>query len=137
MNAMKRAGRENYLLRQSEPHPVAFMTLFGKLTPTTVAGDLENPLISAPAMTEERVERARKLIAAVWQGRRTGHTRNIPHQAVTAAAEVGSERRSSGCDFRRTRASPETAAGVCAERGAANAAPQTGTVKRRWARESA
>jgi hypothetical protein len=63
MNAMKRAGGEDYLLRQSEQHPVAFMTLFGKLAPTTVAGDPENPLIPAPVTTEELQERARKLIA--------------------------------------------------------------------------
>lgn len=37
-------GTAGYLTRQANDNPTAFMTLLGKVLPTTLAGDSENPL---------------------------------------------------------------------------------------------
>ena len=37
-------GTAGYLTRQADENPAAFMTLLGKVLPTTLAGDPENPL---------------------------------------------------------------------------------------------
>lgn len=40
LNALERAGGEDYLARQAEENPTAFMTLIGKVLPMAVdAGD--------------------------------------------------------------------------------------------------
>ncbi|MBO0358618.1 hypothetical protein J0X19_11735 [Hymenobacter sp. BT186] len=44
LGALNKAGGEEYLLRQSKENPTAFMTLVGKVLPTTLAGDKENPV---------------------------------------------------------------------------------------------
>lgn len=42
--ALDKAGGADYLLKQSEKNPTAFLTLVGKVLPMTVAGDPENPV---------------------------------------------------------------------------------------------
>lgn len=37
-------GTAGYLTRQAEENPTAFMTLLGKVLPTTLSGDDENPI---------------------------------------------------------------------------------------------
>lgn len=37
-------GTAGYLTRQADENPAAFMSLLGKVLPTTIAGDSENPL---------------------------------------------------------------------------------------------
>jgi hypothetical protein len=44
LQALDKAGGAAYLLRQAEENPTAFMTLVGKVMPTQVTGDAENPL---------------------------------------------------------------------------------------------
>jgi hypothetical protein len=44
LSALDQAGGAKYLLRQAEENPTAFMTLVGKVMPTQVTGDTENPL---------------------------------------------------------------------------------------------
>lgn len=46
LGALDEAGGQDYLLEQSEKNPVAFMTLVGKVLPTTLANDPENPLMT-------------------------------------------------------------------------------------------
>lgn len=40
LNALDKAGGEDYLITQAEDNPTAFMTLIGKVLPTTLAGDV-------------------------------------------------------------------------------------------------
>ena len=44
--AFKKAGGEDYLARQADENPTAFMTLLGKLLPTQVTGDPDNPVVT-------------------------------------------------------------------------------------------
>lgn len=44
--ALDRAGGIEYLLKQAENNPTAFMTLVGKVLPMTVAGDPNNPIVT-------------------------------------------------------------------------------------------
>lgn len=44
LNALDKAGGVEYLLQQARENPTAFMTLVGKVMPTQVTGDEENPL---------------------------------------------------------------------------------------------
>ena len=43
--ALDKAGGTQYLVDQSKDNPTAFMTLIGKVLPTTLAGDPKNPLV--------------------------------------------------------------------------------------------
>lgn len=45
LGALDKAGGEDYLLEQAEKNPTAFLTLIGKVLPTTLAGDPKNPVI--------------------------------------------------------------------------------------------
>lgn len=45
LGALDEAGGVEYLLAQSEKNPAAFMTLIGKVLPTTLAGDKDNPVV--------------------------------------------------------------------------------------------
>lgn len=47
LGALDKAGGIDYLYKQSTLQPAAFMTLIGKVLPTTLASDKDNP-ISAP-----------------------------------------------------------------------------------------
>lgn len=44
LNALDKAGGEDYLLKQSEENPTAFMTLLGKVLPTQLSTDPDQPL---------------------------------------------------------------------------------------------
>ena len=44
LKALDDAGGAAYLLQQAQDNPTAFMTLVGKVLPTTLAGDKENPV---------------------------------------------------------------------------------------------
>ena len=44
LGALDDAGGQAYLERQAEENPTAFLTLLGKVLPTTLSGDAENPL---------------------------------------------------------------------------------------------
>jgi hypothetical protein len=45
LGALHDVGGSDYLRRQAEENPVAFMTLVGKVLPTTLSSDPENPLL--------------------------------------------------------------------------------------------
>ena len=45
IGAVNAKGGQKYFEEQAEKHPVAFLALAGKLMPTTLAGDADNPLI--------------------------------------------------------------------------------------------
>ena len=45
LGALDNLGGQEYLQRQGEENPVAFMTLLGKVLPTTLAGDPSNPVV--------------------------------------------------------------------------------------------
>ncbi len=42
--ALDRAGGEDYLVQQAKANPAAFLTLIGKVLPTRLAGDPDNPV---------------------------------------------------------------------------------------------
>ena len=44
LGALSDVGGQEYLARQAEENPPAFMTLVGKVLPTTRAGDPKNPV---------------------------------------------------------------------------------------------
>jgi hypothetical protein len=44
LGALDKAGGEAYLMRQAQENPGPFMTLVGKVLPTTLAGDPDNPV---------------------------------------------------------------------------------------------
>ncbi|MBA4754569.1 MAG: hypothetical protein H2050_07045 [Sphingobium sp.] len=44
LKALDEKGGAEYLARQADQNPAAFMTLLGKVLPMTVAGDPDNPL---------------------------------------------------------------------------------------------
>jgi len=45
LGALDAAGGQEYLTRQAEKNPAAFMTLLGKVLPTQLAGDPEQPIV--------------------------------------------------------------------------------------------
>ena len=45
LNALDNCGGVEYLQRQADENPTAFMTLVGKVLPLTVAGDSNAPVI--------------------------------------------------------------------------------------------
>lgn len=44
LNALDKAGGEEYLARQAQENPTAFMTLIGKVLPMQVTGEGDGPL---------------------------------------------------------------------------------------------
>ncbi len=46
LGALSANGGQEYLERQAEANPVAFMALLGKVLPTTLAGDANAPLVA-------------------------------------------------------------------------------------------
>lgn len=40
LNALDKSGGENYLVKQADENPTAFLTLIGKVLPTTLTGDV-------------------------------------------------------------------------------------------------
>jgi hypothetical protein len=55
--ALDKTGGENYLVRQSEENPVAFMGLLGKIMPTQITGD-DGDAIRLVTTIERRVVKA-------------------------------------------------------------------------------
>lgn len=47
LQALDKSGGVDYLVRQAEEKPVAFLALVGKVLPMTVQGDPENPLLTS------------------------------------------------------------------------------------------
>lgn len=45
LQALDKKGGVEYLERQADENPTAFLTLIGKVLPMTVAGDASNPLV--------------------------------------------------------------------------------------------
>jgi hypothetical protein len=45
LGALDEAGGQEYLARQAEKNPAAFMTLLGKVLPTQLAGTHEQPIV--------------------------------------------------------------------------------------------
>lgn len=45
LGALNMAGGADYLYRQAEASPAAFMTLVGKVLPMQVQGDKDNPIV--------------------------------------------------------------------------------------------
>ena len=52
LTALDKAGGEDYLLEQSRENPSAFMTLLGKVLPTTLAGDKVAPVQAVVSMVK-------------------------------------------------------------------------------------
>lgn len=50
LEALSRKGGADYLERQADENPVAFMSLLGKILPTQLAGDPDNPLKLGPVV---------------------------------------------------------------------------------------
>jgi hypothetical protein len=48
LGALDAAGGQEYLTRQAEKNPTAFMTLLGKVLPTQLAGTPEQPIVLPP-----------------------------------------------------------------------------------------
>lgn len=46
LEALEQSGGVKYLANQAKSSPSAFMTLLGKVLPTQVSGDPDNPLVS-------------------------------------------------------------------------------------------
>src|SRR3954447_17129334 len=46
LGALDDAGGQQYLVRMATEQPIAFMTLLGKVLPTTLSGDADNPIKS-------------------------------------------------------------------------------------------
>lgn len=44
LNALNRKGGEEYLMRQAEENPKAFMAMLTRLIPNKIEGDADNPL---------------------------------------------------------------------------------------------
>lgn len=59
LGALDEKGGQAYLARQAEENPVAFMTLLGKVLPTTLAGDPNAPL-SVAVITRRVIDPAPK-----------------------------------------------------------------------------
>ena len=53
--ALDQAGGVEYLTRQADENPTAFMGLIGKVLPLQVVGDKDNPLALAVQMIERRI----------------------------------------------------------------------------------
>ena len=67
--ALDKVGGAEYLYRQAEANPGAFMTLVGKVLPTTLSGDPVNP-VAVSISFAERQRRAREEIANAFPERR-------------------------------------------------------------------
>ena len=46
IEAFEQAGGKDYLARQAKENPQAFMTLLGKVLPTQITGDPDNPVVT-------------------------------------------------------------------------------------------
>ena len=69
LGALGDAGGQEYLTEQAQANPGAFLTLVGKVLPTTLSGDLVNP-VAVSISFAERQRRAREEIDAAFPERR-------------------------------------------------------------------
>jgi hypothetical protein len=66
LSALDEAGGTEYFVRQADENPSAFLRLIGRMLPTTLTGDPEQPVAIAPITTPEREEQARRIIAEAF-----------------------------------------------------------------------
>ena len=55
LEALESSGGVDYLAKQAESNPTAFLTLVGKVLPMTVSGDSNNPLFLISKIERELV----------------------------------------------------------------------------------
>jgi len=70
LGALDKAGGEEYLMRQANENPSAFMTLLGKVLPLQLQGDKQNPLPISVSF-EERRRQAVEAVRAAFAERPT------------------------------------------------------------------
>ena len=58
LRALNKAGGTDYLARQAEENPGPFMTLVGKVLPTQITGDPENPIAIEDVTAKRAAARA-------------------------------------------------------------------------------
>lgn len=63
LGALDDAGGQQYLARQADENPVAFMGLLGKVLPTTLANDKQNPLFAGETVASMEARVVDALIA--------------------------------------------------------------------------
>ena len=51
LEALEKKGGAAYLVEQADKSPAAFMSLLGKVLPTTIQGDPDKPLVSKVTVT--------------------------------------------------------------------------------------
>lgn len=59
LDALSQAGGVKYLLAQAQTNPNAFMTLVGKVMPTQISGDPDNPLMTGLTISFVKAEHDR------------------------------------------------------------------------------
>ncbi|HVI55477.1 MAG TPA: hypothetical protein VM621_10550 [Luteibacter sp.] len=59
LEALDKKGGVDYLVKQAESSPSAFMTLLGKVLPTQVSGDPDNPLVAGLTISFVKAEHDR------------------------------------------------------------------------------
>lgn len=57
LGALDQAGGEKYLLQQAKENPGPFMTLVGKILPTQITGDKNNPVAFTTIVDEDQARR--------------------------------------------------------------------------------
>lgn len=65
LGALAGVGGEEYLMRQAVENPGPFMTLVGKVLPTTVAGDPDAPIKHEHSL-DERLAAAKRILDGVF-----------------------------------------------------------------------
>jgi hypothetical protein len=63
LGALDKSGGEQYFVEQASKHPVAFMTLIGKILPLQLSGEGGGPVLIGGDLAE-RLARARERVAA-------------------------------------------------------------------------
>jgi hypothetical protein len=62
LGALDQAGGQDYLVAQAAANPGVFLTLVGKVLPTTLAGDPANPITVDVRTPEERQAAAKAML---------------------------------------------------------------------------
>lgn len=70
--ALDEVGGKDYLIRQADENPAAFMTLVGKVLPTKLVGPDGGP-VQFQNVTDEGRTSIRNLIETAWQQRAIEH----------------------------------------------------------------
>src|SRR5262252_4400810 len=101
LGALDKAGGEEYLMRQANENPSAFMTLLGKVLPLQLQGDKQNPLPISVSFEERRrqaveavraafAERPREIEDVAEKAQEIEQRNNVP-DAETAAEPTTAE----------------------------------------------